>query len=215
MNDSTSSCFRCVGGVKICNFCKGVIVKHGILKSGKQRYKCKNCSKTHVDYYTYQACQPQINNSIIQLNNEGIGIRSISRILKISTTTLLRRISIIAASIPSPPIVKCQTYEVDEMCTFVRKKSRLVWIVYALDRTTKAIVSFNVGARTTGTLNVVLKTLKLSEARIIYTDNLPSYRFLFVETFAQHKIHKHKPYRTKEPEYKNPLKKAKQKNNLF
>jgi hypothetical protein len=30
------------------------------------------------------------------LNNEGVGIRSISRILKISATTLLRRILIIA-----------------------------------------------------------------------------------------------------------------------
>jgi insertion element IS1 protein InsB len=95
-----------VGGIKICNFCDGTIVKHGIMKSRKQRYKCKDCYKTQVDYYTYQAYQPQINKSIVQLNNEGVGIRSISRILKISTTTLLRRIIAIANNIPSPTIIK-------------------------------------------------------------------------------------------------------------
>jgi insertion element IS1 protein InsB len=178
MNESTSSCFRCVGGKKICNVCDGAIVKHGIMKSGKQRYKCKNCNKTQVDYYTYQAYQPKINKAIVQLNNEGVGIRSISRILKISATTLLRRILIIADSIPNPPIVNNKTYEVDEMRTFVKKKSRLIWIVYALERSTKSVVSFNVGARTNRTLNVVLKTLQFSEAKRIYTDKLPSYKIL-------------------------------------
>jgi len=131
-----------------------------------------------LDYYTYQAYHPQINKAIVQLNNEGVGIRSVSRILKISATTLLRRILVIAVSIPNPPIVNNKTYEVDEMRTFVKKKSRLIWIVYALERSTKSVVSFNVGARTNRTINVVLKTLQFSEAKRIYTDKLPSYKIL-------------------------------------
>lgn len=98
--------------------------------------------------------------------------------LKISTTTLLTRIVAIAKSIKQPPIVKGRSYEVDEMRTYIGKKSKLRWIVYALDRESKAVVSFNVGRRTNNTLQVVITSLKLSEVRKIYTDKLKNYRFL-------------------------------------
>lgn len=57
----------------------------------------------------------------------------------------------------------------------------MIWIVYALERSTKTVVSFNVGARTNRTLNVVLKTLQFAEAKTIYTDKLPSYKYLIEE----------------------------------
>jgi insertion element IS1 protein InsB len=178
MYQNVESCIR-FGVKNICMYCScDNLIKSGKTTNEKQRYLCKNCGNRFIENYTYQAYQPQINKAIIQLNNEGVGIRSISRILKISTTTLLKRILFIADSIPNPPIVKCQTYEVDEMRTFVQKKSRLIWIVYALERSTKSVVSFNVGARTNRTLNVVLKTLQFAEAKRIYTDKLASYKYL-------------------------------------
>jgi IS1 family transposase len=54
-------------------------------------------------------------------------------VLKISVTTLLKRIISIEKNIQQPPIVKGKTYEVDEMRTFIGKKSILRWIVHALD----------------------------------------------------------------------------------
>jgi insertion element IS1 protein InsB len=107
-----------------------------------------------------------------------LGIRSTARVLKISATTLLKRIVSIAKGIPQPPIIKGRSYEVDEMRTFIGMKSRLRWIVYALDRESKQVVSFNVGRRTNQTLRVVITSLKLSDARKIYTDKLKNYRFL-------------------------------------
>ena len=74
-----------------------------------------------------------------------MGIRSTARVLQISVTTLLKRIIAIAANIQQPPIQKGRTYEVDEMRTYIGKKSRLRWIVYALDRESKAVVSFQCG----------------------------------------------------------------------
>ena len=61
---------------------------------------------------------------------------------------------------------------------FIGMKSRLRWIVYALDRSNRQVVSFNVGRRTNDTLQVVITSLKLSDARKIYTDKLKNYRFL-------------------------------------
>ena len=62
-----------------------------------------------------------------------MGIRSIARVLCISTTTLLKRILLIAKGVQSPPIYSGQIYEVDEMRTFLRHKGKVIWIVYALD----------------------------------------------------------------------------------
>jgi len=179
-----TSCIRCVDIEK-------TMVKNGKTKSGKQRYICKNCKGTQVESYSYPAYNPNLNQQIITLTKEGLGIRSTARVLHISTTTLLKRIVAIAQSIPLPTISKGKTYEVDEIRTFIKRKSKLIWIVYALEKTTKAVVSFCVGARTNKTLNTVLKTLCFSEAKHIFTDGLTNYNYLIAQP-----IHKVKRYGT-------------------
>jgi len=125
----------------------------------QQRYYCKTCNKTFIKNYYNQAYLPHTNQQITSLIKECCGIRSISRLLQISTTTLLKRILNIAKNTSKPIIAKGGHYEVDEMRSYIKKKSRLIWIVYALERSTKTVVSFNIGARTNRTLNVVLRTL--------------------------------------------------------
>jgi len=124
------------------------LVKNGFTKSKKQRYKCKSCSKAIVDNYTYNAYFPNINKQIVLLLTEGFGIRSIARILRISATTLLKRIIAISKSVSLPVMTSENSYEIDELCTFVKAKSKRIWIVYAFERETKNIVGFNVGRRT-------------------------------------------------------------------
>ena len=119
------------------------------------------------------------------LTKEGLGIRSTARVLGISTTTLLKRILSIANSISRPPVIKGKIYEVDELKTFLGKKNKKIWIAYALERESKKVVSFYVGARTNKTLKTVLKTLFFSEAKRIYTDGLRNYPYLIKK-----KIHK-------------------------
>lgn len=148
--------------------------------------------------YKYNACKRNLNQKIIQFTKEGLGIRSTARVLKISTTTLLKRIITIAKSIRQPIIHKGKTYEVDEMCTYIRHKRNFVWLVYALDKHSKDIVSFNVGKRTNKTLSRVIETLKLSEAKRICTDKLKNYRYLIEE-----KLHAVKRFGTNHIERKN------------
>lgn len=120
METNPTSCFKCVGGKKICNLCQRKVIRHGYTKSGVIRYRCNHCGKTQVESYSYQAYQPNINQQIITLTKEGLGIRSTARVLHISTTTLLKRIIGIAQSIPQPAISKGKTYEIDEICTFIK-----------------------------------------------------------------------------------------------
>lgn len=154
------------------------MIKYGKDSKMKQRYFCKKCKTTKVEFYTYKAYKQEINQNIISLTKEGVGILGTARLLNISATTLLKRIKEIASNITQPAISKDKTYEIDEMRTFIGNKNKLIWIVYALEKESKKIVSFNVGARTNKTLSKVIKTITLSNPKKIYTDKLLNYKHL-------------------------------------
>lgn len=187
--EKSTSCIRCVDRLKCVCCSSNLIVKNGKTRKGKQRFICKDCSKSFIEDYTYNACKSNTNQQIILFTKEGLGIRSTARVLKISVTTLLKRIISIAKNIEQPPIVKGKTYEVDEMRTFIGKKSRLRWIVYALERETGKVVNYNVGRRTNKTLKRVLKSLEISNAKKVYTDKLRNYRYLIAQKIHNTRVH--------------------------
>ncbi|MGN4145761.1 IS1 family transposase [Flavobacterium johnsoniae] len=174
------------------------VIKNGTTKNNKQQYYCKMCFYRFIQNYTNQAYKLDINQKNVQLTKEGLGIRSTARILEISATTLLKRIVSIGRKINQPIISKCKTYEVDEMCTYIGSKQNFIWLVYALDKNSKTVVSFNVAKRTNKTLSRVLDTLKLSEAKKIFTGRLKNYRYLLDE-----KMHSVKRFGTNHIERKN------------
>jgi IS1 family transposase/transposase-like protein len=181
-----------------CNFCNGKCIKNGLQSNGNQRYKCCVCKKRQQIEYSYNAYKKDINQEIVLFTREGLGIRSTARILKISATTLLKRIVSIARNITKPIISKGKTYEVDELCTYIRHKKNYIWLVYALEKNSRTVVSFSVGKRTNKTLNRVLETLKLSEAKKIFTDRLKNYRYLLDQ-----EMHSVKRFGTNHIERKN------------
>jgi len=137
MIDAHNRCAR-VSDTGICPFCHSThIIRNGTTKTKKQQYVCKRCGQRFLDFYTYKAYLPNINRLIIQFIKEGLGIRSIARLLKISPTTLLKRICFIANQVSQPVITSGQSYELDEMRFFIRKKSNPMWLVYAIDKNTK------------------------------------------------------------------------------
>lgn len=163
------SCVKCVGD----NF-----IKYGKTNYGKQRYQCKLCKAISVLQYSYNAYKKNLNENIVRLTKEGLGIRSTARVLKISATTLLKRIIIIAKNISQPVTSYDQSYELDEMRFFVRKKSNPMWLVYAINKNTKQVPGFYIGKRNNKTLNAVVKTLLNSKADKIYTDKFRNYQYL-------------------------------------
>ena len=75
-----------------CPYCGSENVGKSGFFANKQRYICKNteCTqKTFLIEYTYNGCKPNIEQEIIKLTVEGMGIRSISRKLEISTDTVI------------------------------------------------------------------------------------------------------------------------------
>ncbi len=153
-------------------------LKHKVVKKGKrngiQRYFCFNCKKGFKDKYVYQSYRVT-NQDIKRFVKEGVGIRSMSRLLKISLTTVLRRILKVASLIKRPMVTMGKEFELDEMRTYIGRKKNLYWIVYGLQRGTNLIANFNVGKRSNRTLRVVSDTLILSNLKRIFTDKWRGY----------------------------------------
>lgn len=148
--------------------------------------------------YINKAYIADINIPIVNYLIEGCGIRSIARLLNISPNTVIRRIKIIAADIKKPPIVTNQVYEVDELKTYVKKKTREYWVTYALNQQTGEVVDLRVGSRNQSSLKRVIDTLLLSGCKRIYTDGWRVYRQIIPR-----KLHKVKRFGTNRIERKN------------
>ncbi len=160
-------------------------VKNG-LSNNVQRFKCTTCNKTWLQTYLYKAYNKSISHKIVVLTKEGCGIRSISRILKITTNTIVKRIKKIANQLQQPIISKHKEYEIDELRTYLKKKTNLKWVVIGIEKQTGKVVSINVGNRTNKTLSVVTKTILNAKPKAIYTDGLRNYKYLIPN--ALHKV---------------------------
>lgn len=158
-----------------CPHCNGLSVKCGLQKN-VQRYMCKFCFKKFQLAYTYQAYQKDINGFISTLVKEGCGIRSISRILKISKNTVLSRIIYIGNNIKPKLFAKlgCK-FELDEIWTFIGKKDNVTWITYVLERESKNVIDFFVGRKTMENIKPLINKVLLLNPKTIYTDKLNIY----------------------------------------
>jgi insertion element IS1 protein InsB len=155
--------------------------KHGFTKN-KQRYKCKECNKTYLTNYTYNACKIGINRKVAILTKESCGIRSISRILQISKITVIKKIKVIANTLSQPIIPQHKIFEVDELRTYVKNKTSLQWVVLAYEKQSKQVIAINIGSRTNKTLKQVLQTVVNANPIKIYTDGLSNYKYLLPPT---------------------------------
>jgi insertion element IS1 protein InsB len=189
-------CYKIVDNI-YCRYCQNHTVKFG-KPNGLQRYRCKTCRKIQLADYKKQAYATEINSAIAAHVKEGCGIRSIARLLHISATTVIDRIQKIADGIKKPTILTKRKYEVDELKTYIKKKTNDYWVIYALDRESKQVVDFKAGKRTKKNICRVTDTLLLAECNQIYTDGLDIYGFVIPEN-----LHRVKRYGTNRIERKN------------
>ena len=71
------------------------IVKNGKTSDGKQRYLCRHeeCPRrTFIKDYTNQGYKPEIRRKIVDMSVNGSGIRDTAKILKISTSTVIKEL---------------------------------------------------------------------------------------------------------------------------
>ena len=83
-----------------CKYCKGCCIKNGLQSNGVQRFKCKICHRRQQESYRYNYYKWDKADALIcSMLVNGSGIRNISRVLHISTTTVLAKIKFVASTI--------------------------------------------------------------------------------------------------------------------
>lgn len=172
-----------------CHHCNSNCIKKGKTHLAIQKYRCLNCKKYQREEYKSLAFKGGTEKKVVALLKESCGIRSISRILQISTTTVLLIIKRMADKIKKPVVKMNKEYEADELKTYVKKKKNEQWIIYAIDKRTRQVADFRVGRRTKRNLKNVVDTLLLSKARKICTDRLNIYRTLIPKSIHKTLIH--------------------------
>ncbi len=164
----------------LCLYCSASCKKKGRYKK-VQLYQCCICKKYQRSNYSYKKVNEEDLQKIVEFNNEGLGIRSISRILKLSPSTVQRKIILIAKSLNKPVLSeKNQTYEVDEMCTYINKNlpSNYIYISYAINKKTKQVLDFVIGTRSKLNFQPLINNILALSPRVIYTDRLKIYSSL-------------------------------------
>ena len=181
-----------------CNYCKGICIKKGCYK-GVQKYKCKACFKGQRLKYRNQKYTSLTDAQISLLHKEGVGISSIGRILTIPKGSVQRRIERSADRVKAPVYKETkQVYEVDELYTYVGRKSNPCYIMYAINRKTKRVIDFVCGARSKENIEKLIKTLLGLSPKKIYTDKLNVFGSVIPDF-----LHRTFQYRTNHIERKN------------
>lgn len=182
----------------LCPKCNGLSVKNGF-QNDVQRYKCKLCNKRFQTKYVYNAYNSNTNELIIALLKEGCGLRSVSRIIKISKNTVLSRMLEISKQISIPYFNRqgC-TFEVDEMSIKIANGKSQNWLIYGIERETKSFIGFVIGGRTKENIRQLIDKIVLLNPKRIYTDRLNIYPSLIPK-----EIHKRFQYCTNKIERMN------------
>lgn len=155
------------------------IIKHGTTRGGKQRYRCKRCSRQFVITYTYRGHDPGVRQLVLPLSLNGCGIRDISRVLQISTNTVLKLLRAQAAKVKRGRLPEHITeLEIDEMWSFVGRKEHQAWLWYAFEPQSKQIVAWLIGERSDHSCRHLFKQLKRCQVLRFCTDEWKSYQKL-------------------------------------
>lgn len=178
----------------ICPFCASTdIVKRGKTSNDKQRYECRNENCDHSTFildYSYLGCLPEIKEQVLNMALNASGIRDTARVLSISVCTVISTLRSVESSLESVNgkvlgeldcdgakvlIVKVDDAEIDEMWSFVGKKSNQRWLWHAIDHQTGKILAYVFGRRKDEVFKKLKKLLMPFGIKKFYTDDWGSY----------------------------------------
>lgn len=183
-----------------CKYCDEPCIKKGF-RNTIQQYYCKQCCKYQRSVYKNRFVTERDRVNIVRLNNEGMGIRNISRFLRISASNVIYQIKQLAATIRKSIVnEQNQEYEIDELHTYIGKNipANYCWITYAINRKTKQVIDWVVCKRTKENFQKVVNSVLALHPRRIYTDGLNIYKNLISKS-----LHRVQSFRINYIERKN------------
>ncbi|WP_440581557.1 IS1 family transposase, partial [Tannerella forsythia] len=143
----------------------------GIIKE-KQRYKCKNCGCNYTVEMKSTAKPKSMKKQALHLYLEGLGFRSIGRILGVSNVSVLNWIRDFGHKVQelSSQNQDIEMVELDEMHSYIGSKKNFCWIWIAVDRYGKRFINFFIGDRSNETAKEFWETIKHHQMDSIASD---------------------------------------------
>ncbi|WP_418936123.1 IS1 family transposase [Moraxella bovis] len=167
MNETFDSCPKC----KHKHF-----VKAGF-NNGRQRYKCKGCNHYFSVHKPTHHKSEATKQMAINMYLEGLGFRSIGRILGISYGTVYQWVKKLGEQhqIKQDSNQAIDIVELDEIHSYTKHKKTPCWTPLAIDRTTKQILGFVCGRRDTNTFKQLYNQLNIHNIQLFCNDYWKSY----------------------------------------
>ena len=168
------------------------VIKNGHTYLNKQILRCKECHRQWVENPSNRVISEGVRQTIDHLLLERISQRGICRVtgvpLKWLSLYIRKKFENIQLEVHVVPETGKISIECDEVWTFIQKKKHVLWIWLAIDRVTKMIVGFYLGARDSQAARIWFSSLPpvYRQCAVYYTDGLASYLGSFPPT--RHKI---------------------------
>ena len=148
------------------------VVKNGIKKNKAQNYKCTDCKKQFQSEYLYWGADISTKRKIIKMLVHGSGITDIANVLGVSKGCVLRTLLKTGEQIILKSSKKhFHKVQIDELHSFVGKRKKKVWIIYAYDAETDEIIAVTAGKRSKKQVKDLFKRLEGITIDWFCTDN--------------------------------------------
>lgn len=144
---------------------------------------CKGCKKQFQTDYVYKGCEVKNKELVIKLLCRGSGIRDCEAVSGVSHSTVLKWIRQTAANMVLKP--KKHSYDrvqIDEQWSYVGRKDKKVWMLYAYADKEDEIIAFTMGKRSAATVrNLWIKLKSLNIERFL-TDDWEAFKAVLPKT---------------------------------
>ncbi len=160
-----------------CPKCKSSQKKKNGYRRGKQSYKCKDCGTQYVANPSSKAYSRQIKQTCLEMYLNGMGIRGISRVMKISHVTILNWIQAAGETLSDEPQDEeiPEITEIDELQTFVGKQKNKYWIWTVVNHQKKGIILWAIGDRSHQTFDLLWSIIRCWHSFWYVTDGWKVY----------------------------------------
>jgi transposase-like protein len=111
-----------------CPYCQATQgqVKNGFNRSGTQRWLCRTCQRVYTPQPKTNGYDDAIRLEAVRLYLDGMNLRRIARTLQVNHQSVANWVKAYAARLPDAPVpTQVEVVELDELFTFVEKKSQL------------------------------------------------------------------------------------------
>jgi len=162
------------------------IIKNGIARSGKQNYRCNECTCQFVINPTHYHISQEKKDLIDRLLLERISLAGIARVVLVSEVWLQSYVNDkykkVSKKVSVSPKKKGKLIlECDEMWSFILFRKNKYWIWLALDRETREIVGVHIGDRSEIGAKALWDSLPpvYRQCAVCYTDFWDAYGKIF------------------------------------